>query len=278
MSSRQEEAQVAPVVAPVTALIDAVLHDDVPAVLQLLSAKSLKREGLSLFGMSAIGIPLGLAANPQQVGLSMAEIGDDLAVAEVRGRNENGDDVSVSTVVLTSERGTWKIDDIWPVPADLDFSVDVILEPTVMFYNGEAQLDILHPEQLEAGDKLLIGGLQSDHLGLHMLEQGIRFWRALREDQVLAGDVRIWAAAVHMSVLALDGLEPDLDELSEMYGVPAKAITERFIEIATRLGAQAEDSPPPPVQRPSGLVDPYGRPLSQSSGPVSSGGIILPHG
>jgi hypothetical protein len=280
MSSRQEEALVEPVVAPVTALIDAVLRDDASAVLELLSENSLKREGLSLFGLSAVGIPLGFAANPQQVGLSMAEIGDDLAVAEVRGRTEGGEDVSVSTVVLASEGGKWKIDDIWPVPADLDFTVDVILEPTVMFYNGDAQLEIQNPETLEPVDRLFVGAMQADNLGLHLLEHGLRFWHTLREQHAIVGEPKSWAAAVHMSVQALEGVEPDLAELSETYGVPERAITERFVEIAQRLGFQGADElpQPQPVQQASGLVDPLGRPLRSSGGPGSSSGIILPRG
>lgn len=277
MSSRQEEALIEPIVGPVSALIDAVLHDDAPAVLQLLSEKSLKREGMALFGISAIGIPLGLAASPEQVGLSMAEVGEEMAVAEVRGRNEGGDDVSVSTVVLTSENGDWKVDDIWPVPVDLDFTVDVILEPTVMFYNGEAQLEVQQPEKLESVDRLLIGAMQADGLGLHLLEHGLRFWRTLHEENAIVGDVKSWAAAVHMAVLVLEGVEPDLAALSATYGVSEQALTARFFEIARKLGFQGGDAPPPaPVQQPSGLVDPYGRPLSGDRG--SSSGIILPRG
>jgi hypothetical protein len=280
MSSRPEEALAQPVVAPVTEMIDAVVQDDLPAVLDLLSEKSLKREGLSLFGMSAMGIPLGLAASPRQLGLSMAEIGDDVAVAEVRGRNEQGDDVSVSTVVLASERGAWKVDDIWPVPADLDFTVDVILEPTVMFYNGEAQLEIQHADELDPTDRLLVSGLQADGLGLHLLEHGLRFWHSLRDDGGVSGDMEVWAAAVHMCVLALDGIEPDPDALSKAYGVPTTDITDRFIDIARRLGLSGEEPQQPvqPVQKPSGLVDPYGRPLPPSGGSTTASGIILPRG
>ena len=277
MSSRPEEALAEPVVAPVTGLIDAVLHDDVAAVLSLLSEKSVKREGLSLFGMSALAIALGFAANPQQVGLSMAEIGDDLAVAEVRGRNEQGDDVSVSTVVLTSEQGVWKIDDIWPVPADLDFTVDVILEPTVKFYNGEMQLEIQNADALDPADRLLVSGLQADGLGVHMLEHGLRFWHTFRFGHGIAGDIRVWAAAAHMCVLALEGVEGDPGALAETYGVSAREIAERFVEIAQYLGATADEEPPP-VQQGSGLVDPFGRPLPPSGGSARPSGIILPHG
>jgi hypothetical protein len=228
--------------------------------------------------MSALAVPLGLAASPQQIGLSMAEIGDDMAVAEVRGRTEQGDDVSVSTVVLVSADSAWKVDDVWPVPADLDFTVDVILEPTVRFYNGEMQLEIQSPESLDPTDMLLVNGLQQDGLGLHMVEHGLRFWHTLRAGMTVTGDLRVWAAAVHMCVLALDGIEADPASLAANYGVSPQAVTERFVQIAQHLGMMAEEDAPPPPQRGSGLVDPYGRPLPPSGGTTTPGGIILPRG
>ncbi len=277
MTLRPQEAIAEPVVTPVTALIDAVLHDDVPAALAVLSERSIKREGVALFGMSALGVPLGLAANPKQIGLSMAEVGEEMAVAEVRGRDAQDEDVSVSTVVLRSENGAWMVDDIWPVPADLDFTVDVILEPTVMFYNGQMQLELEHPEEIDSADKLLLAKLQADGAGLHMLEQGLRFWHALRRDLNPAADVTAWLAATHMCVLALDGIEADPDEVAKQYGVPAKQVTDRFMEIARRL-SNPEGEPAQPVQQSSGLVDPYGRPLPPSGGSVRPSGIILPGG
>src|ERR1035437_3613330 len=168
MTSPDDDALVKPVVLAVSAFLDSVLRDDVPAITAGLTEQSLQRVGLAVFGTGALGVALGLASQPHQVGLTSVEAGDGVAVAEVRGQNEAGDDVSASTVMLAQEAGAWKVDDIWPVPADCEFDPDLILEPTVLFYNGQAQLPIASGAVLDAVEAVLVPGLQRAGLGLQM--------------------------------------------------------------------------------------------------------------
>jgi hypothetical protein len=281
MNTPEEEALVGPIVDTVTALLEGVLQEDAGAVARKLSAESVKRVGLSLFGLDAVSIPMGLAAKPHQMGLSAVEVAEGVAVVEVRGRDADDRDVSVCSVILGNQGMEWKVDDIWPVPADTDFSVDAVLEPTVLFYNGQLQLEVVSPENLDAVEVALVAGLQSSALGLHVIEQGVRLWRAFSGGHEPPEDARGWAAGVHLAVLALDDASPDPDEVASHYGVPVEVLVACFMEIAARLGFEMEEQQQPPaVERPSGLLDVTGRPISPSGGSGSGrpGGIILPGG
>jgi hypothetical protein len=276
MASPDDDALVKPVVLAVSAFLDAVLRDDVPAITAGLTEQSLQRVGLAVFGTGALGVALGLAAQPHQVGLTSVEAGDGVAVAEVRGQNEVGDDVSASTVMLAHEAGAWKVDDIWPVPADCEFDPDLILEPTVLFYNGQAQLPIASGAVLDAVEAVLVPGLQRAGLGLQMLVQGVALWRAFRGGGAVPGDAALWAAVTHLAVLAVAAVDPNPQQVAEAYGVPMEDVAAGFGQLASRLGfgGEAEQAPPPPAS--SGLVDLSGRPLLPSGSQAARGGIILP--
>ncbi|MDB5057596.1 MAG: hypothetical protein JWO59_1068 [Chloroflexi bacterium] len=281
MSTPEEEALVGPIVDTVTSLLEGVLHDDAEAVAQQFAPDSLKRVGLSLFGLDAIGIPMGLAAKPHQLGLAAVEVGDGVAVVELRGRDSDEQDVSVCSVILGNNGTDWRIEDLWPVPADCDFTVESVLEPTVLFYNGQLQLELMNPERLGAVETQLVAGLQANGLGLHLLEQGVRIWRIFSEDMEEPVDAAAWAAGVHLAVLALDDAGPDPNTLAEHYGVPVNTVVSSFMEIAGRLGFEMQDdAQPAEAPRPSGLVDLSGKPIPPSGGTDlgGSGGIILPRG
>jgi hypothetical protein len=281
MNTPEEEALVGPIVDTVTALLEGVLQEDAGAVARKLSAESLKRVGLSLFGLDAVSIPMGLAAKPHQMGLSAVEVADGVAVVEVRGRDADERDVSVCSVILGNQGMEWKVDDIWPVPADTDFSVDAVLEPTVLFYNGQLQLEVANPDNLDAVEAVLVAGLQSSGLGLHTIEQGVRLWRAFSGGSEPPEDATGWAAGAHLAALALDDASPDPDAVAAHYGVPLDLLVACFMEIASKLGFEmGEETSPPAVERPSGLVDLSGRPISPSGGPGPGrpSGIILPGG
>jgi hypothetical protein len=280
MSTPEEEALVGPIVDIVTSFLDAVLKDDETSVAQRLTSESLKRIGLSVFGLDAISIPMGLAAKPHQLGLTSVEVGDGVALVEIRGRSAAGDDASVCTVILASEMGDWRVEDIWPVPADCDFTVDSVLEPTVMFYNGQAQLSISQSAELDFVERVLIPALQADGLGLHMIEQGVKIWRAFSEGHPVEGEAQAWAAGVHLAVLALVDADPDPGDLALRYAVPEEVVAACFMQIANRLGFDRLDEEEAPVERPSGLIDLAGRPIPPSGGADRGrgGGIILPHG
>jgi hypothetical protein len=281
MNTPEEEALVGPIVDTVTALLEGVLQEDAGAVARKLSAESVKRVGLSLFGLDAVSIPMGLAAKPHQMGLSAVEVAEGVAVVEVRGRDADDHDVSVCSVILGNQGMEWKVDDIWPVPADTDFSIDAVLEPTVLFYNGQLQLEVANPENLDAVEVALVAGLQANRLGLHVIEQGVRLWRTFSGGLEPPEDARGWAAGVHLAVLALDEASPDPDTVAAHYGVPVEILVSCFMEIAARLGFEMEEQQRQPVvERPSGLLDVSGRPISPSSGsgPGRPSGIILPGG
>jgi hypothetical protein len=281
MSTPEEEALVGPIVDTVTSLLEGVLQDDSEAVARQFSPESLKLVGLSLFGLDAIGIPMGLAAKPHQLGLTAVEVGDGVAVVEIRGRDDSEQDVSVCSVILASNGTEWRIEDIWPVPADCDFTVESVLEPTVLFYNGQLQLELANPDSLNAVERILVAGLQANGVGLHLIEQGVRIWRTFSEGVEEPADKEAWAAGIHLTVLALDDAGPDPNILAEYYGVPVDSVVSSFMEIAGRLGFEPEEQPKSPeVSRPSGLLDLSGRPIPPSDGPGQdgSGGIILPRG
>jgi hypothetical protein len=262
-------------------LLEGVLGDDAAAVARKLAPDSLKRVGLSLFGLDAIGIPMGLAAKPHQLGLTAVEVGDGAAVVEIRGRDDKEQDVSVCSVILGSHGTEWRVDDIWPVPSDCDFTVETVLEPTVLFYNGQMQLELANPESLDEVERLLVAGLQAQGLGLHLIEQGARIWRLYSEGLEPTAAAPALAAGVHLATLALDDASPDPEVLADYYEVPVDTVVACFMRIAERLGFDLqEEAEPPAVDRSSGLVDLSGRPIPPSGKPGSGGptGIILPGG
>jgi hypothetical protein len=284
MSAPIEDPRVAPIVSVVTALLDDVMNNNAASLVQKLVPDGLLSIGLSLFGLNAVAVPLGLAARPQYLGLTTIQVGEGLAIAEVRGRAQDETEVSVASVLLAEEAGTWTVEDIWPVPAEGDFDVDAILDPTSAFYTGEMQLELSPDAEVDDVESVLIAALQSATVGLHLQEQGVRLWRAFLESN--ERDERFppeaWAGGVHLALFSMDGSEPDLEPIAELYEVQPELVAYCFIQLATGLGfAQADESDDSdePAQGESGLLDASGRPINSraSKDGRTDSGIFLPH-
>jgi hypothetical protein len=266
----------------VSALLDAVLRGDGSAITASLAPESLLGVGMAIFGMDALAVPLGLANRPQSMGLTSVQAANDLAVAEVSGRDEQDRDSSVASIFLVRSGNGWQVADIWPVPADYDLDVEHIAEPTVLFYTGQLQLTVTPDADLDEVESTLVPSLQRNGLGLHLIERSVHLWRMFKlEEETGSAPPTIWAAALHFAALAIDGQDPDPEQVASQYGIPAEVMVERFMQLVSRMGFSPEEEAAPPPPAASGLVDLSGRPLS-SKRPGENrhphGGIILPGG
>lgn len=283
MATPEEDALVRQIMETVAAVLDAVLRDDRAVVAAHLAPESLLGVGLDLFGMDALAVPLGLAGRPQSMGLTSVQASDDMAVAEVSGRDAQDQNTSIASVFLNRSAGVWQVGDIWPVPADSDLDLDQIAEPTVLFYTGQLQLTPVADAHMDDVEALLLPALQEDGLGLHLIERAVHLWRLFRAGNgASSAPPAAWAAALHFTVLAMDEQDPDPGPIAARYGVPTESVVERFMQLISNLGFAPEgDTAPAPPPRPSGLVDLSGRPIS-SGRPGEDrpprGGIILPGG
>lgn len=282
MSTPAEDPRVSPIVDAVTTLLTNVMNNNAADLAQTLVPDGLLSVGLSLFDLDAVAVPLGLAAHPQSLGLTSIQVGEGIAVAEVRGRGDNEAEVSVASVLLADQEGTWLIEDIWPVAADGDFDVEAILDPTSAFYSGEMQLELSEEAEIDDVESVLIATLQGASAGLHLQEQGVRLWRAFKENNVRDDQFppEAWAGGVHLALFSMDGSEPDLEPIAELYNVQPDIVAYCFIQLATGLGFdQAEDPSDEPVQDGPGLLDASGRPLNSRAAQDgrTESGIFLPY-
>jgi hypothetical protein len=282
MATPEEEALAREIMETVSALLDAVLRGDGSAVADSLAPESLLGVGMAIFGMDALAVPLGLANRPQSMGLTSVQAADDLAVAEVSGRDEQDRDSSVASIFLVRSGDGWQVADIWPVPSDYDLDVEHIAEPTVLFYTGQLQLTVAPDADLDEVESTLVPSLQRNGLGLHLIERSVHLWRMFKlEDGAGSAPPTVWAAALHFAALAIDGQDPDPEQVASQYGIPAEAMVERFMQVVSRMGFSPEEEAAPPPPAASGLVDLSGRPLSAKRPGENRhphGGIILPGG
>jgi hypothetical protein len=285
MATPEEEALARQITETVASLLDGVLRDDKGAVAAHLAPEGLIGVGLTLFGMDALAVPLGLANRPHALGLTSVQASEGLAVAEVAGRDVNDRDTSICTIYLAQAGADWQVADIWPVPADYDLDIEGIAEPTVLFYTGQLQLTLAPDAELDDVEAVLVPALQRSGLGLHLIERGVHLWRLFKAAEAPpAAAPTVWAAALQFAVMAMDNQDPDPELVAAQYGVPPELVVERFMQLVTQMGfspegATSEQPQPPPAA--SGLVDLSGRPLSSDrpgENRHSRGGIILPGG
>jgi hypothetical protein len=285
MAGPGDDAVVQEIMDQVKSLLDSVMHDDPITSATRLAPGSFVAIGLDLFGTDALRVPMGFAAEPQYLGLTAIQVGEGLAVAELRGRNANEEEVSVCSLFLTSNADGWQVEDLWPVPADGDLQVEAIADPTRLFYSGDLQLALRDEASLDTVERQLVPSMQETGMGLHLLERAVHLWRsfkgAVAPDE---GDPAAWAAGLHLAMELLDGNEPDVDAVAARYHVLGEAAIDRFTAVMNQLSAEGEAepqqnaSPPPPP--PSGLqiLDSSGRPIPRGGRSDQGGGIILPRG
>jgi hypothetical protein len=282
MSPSTDDPRVAPIVDAVTGLLTNVMNNNAAALARILVPDGLLSVGLSLFGLDAVAVPLGLAARPHSLGLTSIQIGEGMALAEVRGRDEHEAEVSVASVLLTGQHGAWLIEDILPVAAEGEFEVEGILDPTSAFYSGEMQLELLEDAAIDDVETVLIATLQGSSAGLHLQEQGVRLWRAYKEgnEPDEQAPPAGWAGGIHLALFSLNGSEPDLEPIAELYNVEPEQVAYCFVQLAAGLGFdQGDDQQDEPAPGGSGLLDASGRPLNSrgSQDGRTESGIFLPY-
>lgn len=286
MAGPSDDAAVQEIMDQVKSLLDSVMHDDPAASGAHLAQGSFVAIGLDLFGTDALRVPMGFAAEPQYLGLTSIQVGEGLAVAELRGRNASDEEVSVCSLFLSGNAGGWQVEDLWPVQADGDLQVEAIAEPTRLFYSGDLQLALRDDARLDPVERQLVPGMQGTGMGLHLLERGVHLWRSYREAVAPdEGEPAAWAAGLHLAMELLDGTEPDIDAVAAQYNVPGESAIERFTAVMNQLSAEGEagtqESAPPPPPPPSSLqiLDSSGRPIPRGGrGDQGGSGIILPRG
>jgi hypothetical protein len=85
---------------------------------------------------------------------------------------------------------------------------------------------------------------------------------------------------VHVALFSLDGSEPDLEPVSNLYSADPEQVAYCFIQLATVLGFdQADDQSQQMAPSGPGLVDASGRPLNSraSQDGRTESGIFLPY-
>ena len=263
-----DDALIARIVERVRSLLDALLAADEVAAAAALLPGSFIHVGMDLFGIDALSVALGLAAEPHHIGITALQAGDDLAVAELRGRNDADEDTSVCSMFLTPEAGEWLVADIWPVAADSDLDPESIPEPTGLFYTGELQLPLREGAAQDPVEALLLPQVQQDGAGLHVIERGVHLWRTFRAEAPKdLGDAAGWAAGLSMAIDLLDGREPDPDTTAARFGTLPEAALTRFTTLLSLLEPPGEELPPEPspiITPGSTLLDASGRPIGSA--------------
>lgn len=278
-----DDARIAQIVERVRSLLDALLTADEQAAAAALLPGSFIKVGMDLFGIDALSVALGLAAEPHHIGITALQAGDDLAVAELRGRNEADEDVSICSMFLTPEAGEWLVADIWPVSADSDLDPESIPEPTGQFYTGDMQLPLREGAAQDQVEALLLPQVQQEGAGLHVIERGIHLWRSFRaEAPGDLGDAAGWAAGLSLAIDLLDGREPDPTSTAARFGTLPEAALTRFTTLLSLLEPPEEEELPraqSPILTPgSTLLDASGRPIGPSRQAGGGGGLIIPRG
>jgi hypothetical protein len=291
--SMSDDELVGRITDTVKALLETLLSNDAEAIATYLVPNSFIDIGRQLFGLDALSVPMGFAVGPHHIGLTAVQAGDGLAVVELRGRNEQEEDVSVCSVFLSQEPAGWRVEDIWPAPAEADFDATAIAEPTALFYTGDLQLALVENADLDPVEARLVPGLQHAAFGLHLIERGVHLWRTYRGvEQPDLTDASGWAAGVQLAVELLAGHEPDPAAVAAQYRVLAETAVARFSELITLLSAEGDaegqaGAVEPPIVTPSAqILDSSGRPISSGRRPSNDGmrpgegpgGLILPRG
>ncbi len=176
---------------------------------------------------------------PEGKGLRLLEIG---WVEGEEGRPKAEERV---TLLLRRVRRRWQVEDIWPSPLDAlltvsrarELSQEERADPAVLFLAGASTVSLEGCGELDDVETLFVLGMEREGFSPREIVRAVRLWRDfVRSGRPAYRKPALYAAAVHYALSLLGHYGDTRQSIAAYYGVSARSLGARFVEMEKRLG------------------------------------------